>query len=197
MRNMRLSIFATLWLAWPLAAETIYSGRADVTIGYADAFGNLKGRQAFNYAVDVTVDAPARSGRIVERNPIHLVVAPSDDRQAGQNGVITIWSAMPLTDPKDGVQFLLQYWTLTLDATMLEGRLSNTHTAEAAALNLLNDIDELVPGRPELGMIPRVAALARGCTLRGTLTRSSIDIEIRGNVTDQSRPFIMRVRASR
>jgi hypothetical protein len=179
------------------SAGGTYTGTAQLQLGYADVAGNIVDSRTFTYPAVVRVKPPARSGQFVEDNPFSLYVGPADDRQMRQNGVITLWSAMPMRDPRDGVEFMLQYWSLTADGDDIRGRLVDTHIGQGAALNLLNDMDELVPGRPELGIMPRIAALEAGCTIQGSISSDEVDIVVKGNVTDKSRPFALSVTAAR
>ena len=172
-----------------------YKGTASTTITYLDISGNAIGRQTFYDNVSVGIGPPQQSGNIVESNPCNLflgpVLTPTDE------GQISIFSAIPFTDPRDGVQYLLQYWTLRLNGNHISGLLSDTHLAEASVMNFLNANKELVPGRPEMGTMVWPYPISKNAKLEGTFNMQEIKLRIQGNVSDESRAFTSTIVANR
>ena len=90
---------------------------------------------------------------------------------------------------------ILQYWNLALNGTALTGTLVNSHSGEAAALNLLavNTNFGVVLGCT----LPNQLAIAVGTALAGTITPQAISLTIQGNTEDTFHPFTAQITANR
>lgn len=178
-----------------ITAERQYLGTAATTVTYFDAFGKFLRKETYREELTVSIVAPRQAGGIVESNPFSFSIGSTVRMDA--EGQIQITSAVPFTDPRDGVQFLFQYWKLTFRDGDLSGALTDTHAAEAMVLNFLNAAKEIVPGRPEMGMMAFQYGISKDATLQGTLDSNEIRLRIQGNVTDESRPFTSEIVATR
>lgn len=168
-----------------------YVGTATTLVDHPDASGRSAGVRTYQLSVTVVIDRPASAGGSTESNPFNLLVAPSSP---GAEGALEVWSAFPALDPRDGREVLFQYWELRLAGNDVAGRLVDNHTAEGAALNLINTATVVAPNVPAM-TIP--AAMAVGTTLQGTIQANELRLRIQGNTTDGSRPFRSDVTARR
>ena len=172
-----------------------YEGTAHTTITYLDASGNVVSKATYQDNVTVGIGDPQRSGSIAESNPVNLFLGSVSKPTA--EGQLSIFSAIPFKDPRDGVEYLLQYWDLRLEGDTISGRLINTHMAEASVMNFLNANKEIVPGRPEMGVIMWPYPIGENSKLEGTFNKQGIRLRIQGNVSDESRPFTSEIVATR
>jgi hypothetical protein len=168
-----------------------YVGRSSTLVEQLDASGQSGGIRRYQLPVTVVIDRPASAGGLTESNPFNLLVAPTTP---GAEGAIEVWSAFPALDPRDGREVLIQYWELRLARGDVTGRLVDNHTAEGAALNLINIARTVAPNVPEMTM---PAAMAVGTVLEGTIRSREVRLRIQGNTTDRTRPFLSEVTASR
>jgi hypothetical protein len=169
-----------------------YQGTARTTIKYLDATGNLLAQQSYQDNVNVGIGPPHQSGRIIENNPINLFLEPVSTPTA--EGQISIHSAHPFTDTRDGRKVLLQYWSLTRNGGSISGTLSDTHATEGSVVNFLNASKEL---GPNLGTIVWPYPISKNSTLQGTIAANEIKLRIEGNVSDGSRAFVSAIVATR
>lgn len=193
-----------------------YSGTTTTTIQYLDAFGQPLGRQTYQNNVVVRL-GPVGEGASGERNPFHLYVVPDPPSITGQEGVYEIHSALgyaevpgqeirsPITgEPVDssaggthettGGGLTLQYWTLQQTGqTTFAGVLSDPHTAEALAVNLINAVSEIAPGILMVWFYP----IAAGTQLAGRVDGNTLTMAIAGNTIDGTRPFRSDIVATR
>ena len=172
-----------------------YKGKATTTITYLDGAATVISQRTFYDDVSVGIGPPQQAGSIVESNPLHLFLGPISTPTA--EGQISVFSAIPFKDRRDGVQYLLQYWTLRLNGNKISGTLSDTHMAEASVVNFLNGNKEIVPGRPEMGTMIWPYPIGKNAKLEGTFNMREIRIRIQGNVSDESRSFTSTIVANR
>lgn len=174
------------------------------TIEYFDVCGHLLGRPTSQIGVEVTVGSPlgptAESPLLPpavgsETNPIHLAVGEPTVAGQLEPGSISLASAKRINGTSPNVN--LQYWNLALSGTALTGTLVQDHREEAAAYNLLAAHQQLVPCQDQFGYYPDQFAIAEGTQLSGTLTSTSVQLRILGNVVEGTRPFLAEIAANR
>lgn len=162
-------------------------------VTYLDAFGNVLGQATYQKNVVAVVGPPRQAGGVRESSPINLFIGPNPPSATGEEGQLELHSAVGFTDPQDGREFLAQYWTLSLSGTALSGTLTDTHEAEALALNLLNTAREVSPGV----VIVWPDVIATGATLNGTVSAERLSLRLEGNVSTGDRPFVADITATR
>jgi hypothetical protein len=177
--------------------EQVYSGDATITISTYDYCDlntggrHFVGEQSYTAAATMVVSDPISDGEGgAEQNPIHFTLQ-SDQQTA--IGAFSLTSAQVFTTPQTDRQVALTYWSTTYDSTdgNLQAQLVEDNIESAAAYNLVNVEQQLVPCRPQLGTIPMVAAMAEGAQLDGTLDDSDAVIELVATSTDGLYDFRM------
>lgn len=182
------------------AAEEIdLAGTARVTLGINN-YCNLgssapqrAGTKTFDFPVRVSVSGPMQAGGVREPNPLHLFIGTGSQ---GPEGSFALVSAHTVATGSGDL--LLTYWKLGYDTDTgaLTGKLTDSHTREAAAANILFITKDLVGCRPELGTIPFMAAMGNGSELQGTLSRSAAQIRVVGRSVDGLFDYQIDIRAS-
>ncbi|MDL2081754.1 hypothetical protein QNN03_35550 [Streptomyces sp. GXMU-J15] len=177
-----------------------YSGTASVTVGvydYCTTDGSRRFAQSETYSLDATLDLgePRGGGGETEANPFSLLLAVGQPSEAG---ALSFWSSAVGTgsaqdlagNPRDP-DLLLTYWELEWSDGQLSGVLTDPHTEEAVALNLLNWPSPLVACRPEFGDMPGgfPHAVAEGTTLDGTVDADSASLTAQGSTGDGQLEF--------
>jgi hypothetical protein len=177
-----------------------YSGTAQVTVDvydYCSADGSRRFADTKTYSMNATMDLgrPRAGGGETETNPFSLLLAVGQPSEAG---AVSFWSSAVSTgssqdlagNPRDP-NLLLTYWELAWDDGELSGRLSDPHTEQAVALNLLNWPSLLVPCRSDLGELPGgyPHAVAEGTTLDGDVDADSATLTAQGNTGDGQLEF--------
>ncbi|WP_432176074.1 hypothetical protein [Streptomyces sp. Tue6028] len=172
-----------------------YSGTADISVrvyDYCNADGSRRLADSQTYAANSTLDLgrPRTGGDETEDNPFSLLFAAGDPAQAG---AVSFWSSAVSTtsgqdlagNPRDP-HLLLTYWDVDWSGGELDARLTDPHTREAVALNLINWSSPVVACRNDLGSLPGgyPHALATGTTFRGPLDASTASLTAEGTSTD-------------
>jgi len=172
-----------------------YSGTADISVDvydYCDADGSRRLADSQSYSLDSTLNLsrPRTGGDETENNPFSLLFAAGDPSRAG---AVSFWSSAVSTtsgqdlagNPRDP-QVLLTYWDMGWSDGELDARLTDPHTQEAVALNLLNWSSPVVACRSDLGQLPGgyPHALASGTTFNGQLDDSTASLTAEGSSTD-------------
>ena len=171
-----------------------YTGTAHTTITYLDydAQGNkvFVEEKEYNNNLNIFIQPPKSVGTFVENNPFSLTL--TTEPTTGEEGELWIASAVVLVDPYLG-EILLQYWELQLAGDTVTGTLTDTHIAESAAMNELWAWEEISPTLKMVLPFP----IDKGSILRGTINNNEIRLHIEGNTTDQTRPFVSEIVATR
>ena len=171
-----------------------YKGTAYTTITYLDYDTNGKKvfieEKEYQKGVHVFIGPPKNVGSVFESNSFSLTI--TTEPTTGEDGEIWITSAIVLTDQVLG-EILLQYWTLQLEGTTLSGILTDTHIAEASAMNQLWAWEEI---SPSLKMVLPFY-IDVGSLLQGTVDDYEVRIHLEGTTTDRTRPFISEIVATR
>ncbi|GGN79091.1 hypothetical protein GCM10011579_063080 [Streptomyces albiflavescens] len=172
-----------------------YSGAADISVDiydYCNADGSrrLADSQTYSLASTLNLSRPRTGGDETEDNPFSLLFAAGDPSQAG---AVSFWSSAVGTtsgqdlagNPRDP-RLLLTYWDVGWSDGELDARLTDPHTQEAVALNLLNWPSPVVACRTDLGQLPGgyPHALASGATFAGHLDGSTASLTAEGGSTD-------------
>lgn len=179
-----------------LLSERNYKGTANTTIRYYDydpytAKDIFTGEKHYQYTVLIFTKSPVRIGSIVENNPLNLSINP-DRNSGGEEGHIDICSAYVLDSPRIG-KVLLQYWTLDLKEESISGTLTDTHIAEASAMNLLWAREKPSPGFKITWPFP----IATSTTLQGTINNNELTLKIEGESTNTYRKFVTKIVAEK
>ncbi|WP_190039525.1 hypothetical protein [Streptomyces fructofermentans] len=179
---------------------TRYTGTAEVAVDVYDfcsSDGSRRLADSRTYTVDSTLDLgrPRTGGGETEDNPFSLLFAAGDPADAG---AVSFWSSAVGTasaqdlagNPRDP-QALLTYWDMDWSDGELDATLTDPHTSQAVALNLLNWSAPVVACRDDLGQLPGgfPHALASGTTLAGRLDDSGASLTGQGTSTDSLLEF--------
>jgi hypothetical protein len=177
-----------------------YGGTAQVTVDvydYCSADGSRRFADTTTYSMNATLDLsrPRTGEGGTEANPFSLLLAVGQPSEAG---AVSFWSSAVSTvssqdlagNPRDP-NLLLTYWELAWDDGELSGRLTDPHTEQAVALNLLNWPSPLVPCRSDLGELPGgyPHAIAEGTTLDGEVEGGSANLTAQGSTGDGQLEF--------
>ncbi|MCX5367155.1 hypothetical protein OG864_51745 [Streptomyces sp. NBC_00124] len=177
-----------------------YSGTAQVTVDvydYCSTDGSRRFADTKTYSMNATLDLsrPRTGEGGTETNPFSLLLAVGQPSEAG---AVSFWSSAVSTgssqdlagNPRDP-NLLLTYWELAWDDGELSGRLTDPHTEQAVALNLLNWPSLLVPCRSDLGELPGgyPHAVAEGTTLDGEVEGGSANLTAQGSTGDGQLEF--------
>ncbi|GIE91996.1 hypothetical protein [Actinoplanes regularis] len=146
------------------AGETTRTGSLTGTVRIYDFCGpNVSKRLAGTYDYAMPGKLIIGSPITDEPNRFHLAFATNDLAAVGAVGLD---SAVRLNAGSGPVT--LTYWRLTTNGTRFTGELTDPHLNEAAAINLFNNQQPLIPCRPEMGQLPMPLALAAGSRISGT-----------------------------
>jgi hypothetical protein len=129
-----------------------------------------------------------------ENNPINLVVGQTTVQNNVAPGSVFLASALRYGATSPPV--ILESWRLTLRGATLTGVLFEDNREQAAAQNLLAAWKALGCG-PNAIVYPDQYPIGEGTTLTGTLTRNAVNLQITGNTSDGSRPFVTNITANR
>lgn len=167
-----------------------YAGTASVTIDYYeyDYIGNLIfiEQKTYSHHMEVYAGAAKEVGSIVEDNPFNLQISTNT---MGSEGTFGLSSAI-LNVSLSGGSVLLEYWDLKISGARLEGTLTDTHTAEAAAANHFYAWENMAGFKTTYLFV-----MDKGTTLSGTISNEQVDIEIKGQSTDRTRIFTINLKA--
>jgi hypothetical protein len=165
----------------------VYVGEATITIanyGYCgfSAEPAFIGEQTFTVPVTLTTSDPVSdTSGTVEDNPFHFTF--QTDEQYG-TGAFSVSTAQVAATSGGGA--VLQYWTSDYDSATgaLNGTLTEDHAEEAAAYNLVQIDQLLIPCSPNYGVIPTVKAMGEGSQFVGSLDTTAASIELAGVSAD-------------
>ncbi|MET9410295.1 hypothetical protein ABZX90_31740 [Streptomyces sp. NPDC002935] len=172
-----------------------FSGSAKISVDiydYCTTDGSRRQAGSQTYSMNSTLDLsrPRTGGDETESNPFSMLFAAGDPSQAG---AVSFWSSAVSTtssqdlagNPRDP-HLLLTYWDIDWSDGELDARLTDPHTQQAVALNLLNWSSPVVACRSDLGQLPGgyPHALASGTTFAGRLDGSSASLTAEGSSID-------------
>ncbi|KAA0941536.1 hypothetical protein [Streptomyces apricus] len=174
---------------------TRYSGTAEVSVDVYDfcaSDGSRRLADSQSYSLDATLDLgrPRSAGDETEDNPFSLLFAAGDP---AKSGAVSFWSSAVGTASSEDLagnsrdpQTLLTYWDVGWADGELDARLTDPHTAQAVALNLLNWASPVVACRADLGLLPGGSPhpLAVDTTFSGQLDSSTASLTAEGDSTD-------------
>lgn len=144
----------------------------------------------YTYPVFVFLNPPLTKDGVTEANPFNLQIYPDRSSNPDEEGHLDISSALFIIGPSGEV--LLQYWNITLVNGQIGGILTETHTAESAAANLVWAWDDIA------GIIMTMPfPVATGAVMTGTLSDNSIEINITGESVSTYRKFTSSIIATR
>ncbi|SNX66340.1 hypothetical protein SAMN06272735_8191 [Streptomyces sp. TLI_55] len=177
-----------------------YSGTAQVTVDvydYCSADGSRRFADTKTYSMNATLDLarPRTGGDETESNPFSLLLAVGQPSEAGAvsfgSSAVSTGSSQDLAGNPRDPNLLLTYWELEWDDGELSGRLTDPHTEQAVALNLLNWPRLVVPCRSDLGELPGgyPHAVAEETTLGGQVDSSNATLTAQGSTSDGQLEF--------
>ncbi|MFE9093503.1 hypothetical protein [Streptomyces sp. NPDC007264] len=184
-----------------------YSGTAEISADvydYCGTGGSRRLAESKSYSMSATLDLsrPREGGGETEDNPFSLLFAAG---QPAEVGAVSFWSSAVSTgssqdlagNPRDP-NLLLTYWHLEWDDGALSGRLTDPHTEQGVALNLLNWPSLIVPCRTDLGTLPGgyPHALAAGTTLKGEVDGGGASLTAQGGSGDGQVEFRLDFKGS-
>jgi hypothetical protein len=178
------------------AAERNYTGSANTTIRYYE-YNAVTGQDEFveeknyQYAVKIFTKPPLSAGSINETNPINIQIYPDRSVSTDEEGHLDISSASLFTVNNTN-DLLLQYWVINLSGNNINGTLTNTHTAEAAAANLIWAWDD-VAGIHMVMPFP----VGINTTMQGTITDTDFQVTVQGESVNTYRKFTATISAVR
>lgn len=168
-----------------------YEGTAQVTLNYFDPFGAFLGQNQFQFQARVAVDPPAtlKTAPLTEDNPFNLSIFSLNTTS---EGAFSFFSGMGFTDPLDGEEVLLQYWDFSWNKSSgsINGNLTDTHAAQALALNTLN-IQDLFTSF----VLPNTMKLQSSIT--GNIDCELVSLRIAGETTNEIVEFEIFVEAEK
>lgn len=174
------------------SSEATYRGSVTTTILAGDGLGETE----HSYQLDViVVFGPPKSppGGLAETNPFSLFIGPGDPNESGHAGHWEVHSA-----GVSGGSVVFQYWDLEqTDETSFTGVLTDPHTQESIAANLINVETPLIPGRPQLGVNTLPKAMGEGTQLTGSATQEQTVISLEGLTVDQFTHYSAQIEATR
>jgi len=153
-----------------------------LTVQIPDVFGQPVGVQTYKTDVQVEVLSPPHSG---ENNPFSF--AAQSVPLSNNPGEVSIRSSLPA----EGTLF--QYWEVRQQSNgTFAGVLSNNHTAEAIALNLITVPYEVAPNL----WLPDTFAMANGTQMESAVDQNRFQARIQGNTTEGTHPFTLDIDAA-
>lgn len=169
-----------------------YRGRAQIRIAFRNVLtGRIEGVTNHQTGVVAQLGQPQAIAGIREQNPFNFSISSTPSEIAANRlGSFTTSSAIPWNF-RGG--YLAQYWSFRLNGQRIQGRLSNTHQAEALAYNSVTSLRDLGFGVTT----PWPYIMRQDTRITGSVTRSRIKVQIRGWDTGLSRGFLIRVNARR
>jgi hypothetical protein len=170
----------------------VYRGRSRIRIGFRNVLtGRIERVSNHQTGAVVQIGRPKAAAGIRERNPFNFSIGSSPSEIAANRlGAFSTFSAIPYNF-RGG--YLAQYWSFRQNGRRITGRLSNTHQAEALAVNSITSLRDI-----GLGIVtPWPYTMRQNTRITGTITRSRIRVQIRGWDTGLSRAFLIRVNARR
>ena len=170
----------------------VYRGKARTRIAFRNVLtGRIEGVSNHQTGVVAQLGSPKSAARIRERNPFNFSIGSTPSEIAANRlGAFSTFSAIPYNF-RGG--YLAQYWSFRLNGKRMTGRLSDTHQAEALAVNSITSLRDI-----GLGIVtPWPYTMRQNTRITGTVTRSRIKVRIRGWDTGLSRGFLIRVNARR
>lgn len=167
-----------------------FTGVMTTTVQVPNVYLTSSQVKQFQTNVEVLINYPQQVGAYTEQNPFSLVIQSTP--MVNNYGEASIWSSLPA----EGVLF--QYWSYGAEQDgngniNFAGQLTNNHTQEALALNLITVPTEIAPNL----WMPYTHAMANGTQMQGTVSANGqIHIVIQGNTTDSYRPFTLEIVAT-
>lgn len=169
----------------------VFRGSASIRIGYINPLTRqLEGYTHHRTGVVASIGQPKVAAGIRERNPFSLSIGSTPGEiAANKQGAFTTYSAIPYNF-RGG--YLAEYWRVRITGNRVAANLSDPHTAEALAANQITALQNIAGI-----VIPWPYVMRQGTTLRGTITRSRIQVTIRGLDSGLTRSFVITITARR
>lgn len=160
-----------------------YEGTSRLNYQATDMYGAPLEPREINLPAQVSLNEPLSFGGLTESNPFNFLIATGNPENEGSptvdEGKITLLSALGTYTPDTGREVLLQYWEVAHDETTgeLQGELTNTHSSEASAVNLLWVANAGLVGGPG----PTISWPYEGAMMQGTITDDAIGVVVHGS----------------
>jgi len=168
-----------------------YSGTAVVDVAYYDRCRSGDGSLAFarseTYRMGggASVHPQTEHEGIRERSPFNLVLTTDDARE----GSVGMFSALLLTDPRDGRSVVFDYWDIGARESTITGTLTDSWAEYGLAVNQIRTTGPLVPCQPGGPTLADENPIADGARLTGTLTDQRVRVTITGQTLHQPVKF--------
>jgi hypothetical protein len=168
-----------------------YKGSAVVDVAYYDGCrsgdGSLGFARSETYRMGggASIHPPTEHQGIRERSPFNLVVSTDGARE----GALGMFSALLLTDPRDGRSVVFDYWDLSTRGSVVSGTLTDSWARYGLAVNQIRTTAPLVPCQPGAPSLSDENPIAEGARLTGTVTDERIRVTITGQTLHQPVKF--------
>ncbi len=136
------------------------------------------------------------SDATIEDNPFYMS-AGTDPEDPGPLTLALFSAALLEVESTPDEPYLQQYWDLAYDDGELTGELVEDGRELGAAFNGFFDEDELIPCKPQLGVIAKAYTLAEGTTLVADLGNDTMTMLVEGRSYDEARRFRIEASATR
>jgi hypothetical protein len=169
-----------------------YEGTVTIDVAYytrcktGDGTLTYAGTRTYPMDAEVIVSARAEQDGARERSPFNLIAGS----ELGVEASTQITSATVATDQRNKQNILIDYWDIDQSGREIRGTLTNR--TPGLYLNTMQTMRPL--GHPCQTVTPRMpvmVAIAEGAKLSGTVTNSSIELELLAQTIDSER----RIRA--
>jgi len=186
---LMLTIFITISNMAYCNNEKQYNGIATTEIEYyeynpyTDLYDFIE-KKIYVYEIYVFITDPLISSNFTtETNPFHISIYPKRNNSISEEGHIDISSSLLITSSLGG-NVLLQYWVIDSNGNNVTGTLTNTHSAEAAAVNMIWAWKDIVGFKMTMPY-----SMANNAKLNGEINQDNISLEIEGESVCTSRKF--------
>jgi hypothetical protein len=168
-----------------------YKGSSVVDVAYYDGCSSGDGSLAFARSETYrmggggSIHAPTEHEGIQERSPFNLVLSTDYARE----GAVGMFSALLLTDPRDGRSVVFDYWDISARGSTITGTLTDAWVQHGVAVNQIRTTAPLVPCQPGGPSLSDENPIAEGARISGTVTEERVRVTITGQTLHQPVKF--------
>jgi hypothetical protein len=170
-----------------------------VRFDYCSGNRQAVGRATYRRKALLYIGRPAQAAGLRETNPFHFMFAVGNQADAlsflVDSAVVETTSGIDLDGQARDPRLMLQYWQFTQNRRhQLKGTLTDTHTAEAAAINLFSGPTLLVPCEPQFGTYTDEMPLGQNSTLAGRLHGRHARVAVAGTTYNSLYHYVIHFR---
>jgi hypothetical protein len=132
-----------------------------------------------------SVHPPTEHQGIRERSPFNLVLSTDYARE----GAVGMFSALLLTDPRDGRSAVFDYWDISARGDTITGTLTDSWAQYGLDVNQIRTTAPLTPCQPAGPALSDENPIAEGARLTGTVTDEQVRVTITGRTLHQPVKF--------